>query len=180
MAITRKQTETVTTYPANPDGWPEGVDGAAIWQRIEAYTAYRWTPRQVVWIVEGEGEWVISLTPATILSVEKWESGAWVQTDPPASPMGGYDFPGDGPYRVTATVGAGPVPAAVNEAANRLALYSMEIGADGMTGGHTAHTSHSVDIGGNIKEDFDRPANWAAKALINSGAADLLRPYRRA
>ena len=28
-----------------------------VWQRIESYVAYRWTPRAVTWIVEGCGEW---------------------------------------------------------------------------------------------------------------------------
>jgi len=49
-----------------------------------------------------------------------------------------------------------------------------------MVAGHPSHTSHSVEIGDDIKETFDRPATWAAKAMQNSGAGDLLRPYRRA
>jgi hypothetical protein len=61
-----------------------------------------------------------------------------------------------------------------------LAEYSAEIGDSGMVAGHPSHTSHSVEIGDDIKETFDRPATWVAKAMQNSGAGDLLRNFRRA
>lgn len=183
MAETRKQVEAVTTYPDAPGGLSDAaaaLDPNFIWARIEAYTAHRWSVRDVVWTVEGEGPWEAPLFPATLESVEVWESGGWTDCTPAASPWGGYDLPGDGPYRITAEVGAGPVPAAAQEAFRRLAEYSVEIGEDGMVVGHPSHTSHDTEIGSAIKESFTRSPTWAARALQLSGAADLLRPYRRA
>ena len=73
MAVTIKQTE------ATPDAYadaPSGLSAAAaalskdmIWARLEAYTAWRWSARGVVWIVEGPGEWVPPLKPATITTI---------------------------------------------------------------------------------------------------------------
>lgn len=183
MAVTLKQVETVTTYPDAPEGLSEkaaALDANFIWSRIEAFTAWRWSEREVVWTVEGAGEWAAPLAPATLDSVEVWDNGAWVECTPDPSPWGGYDLPACGPYRITATVGGGDVPAAVSEAFRRLAEYSVEISADGMVAGHPSHTAHTVGIGNAINESYDRPATWAARAMQHSGAADLLRPYRRA
>ena len=184
MACTLKQVEAIpATYPAIPSGMSAAaaaLDPAMIWQRIESYVSHRWTARAVVWTVEGPGEWGPPLSPATITTVESWSWTAWVAVTLTASPLGGYVLPGDGPYRFSGTVGAGTVPAAVSGAFRRLAEYSAEIGDNSMTAGHPSHTSHSVQIGGAINESFARPITWAARAMINSGAADLLRPYRRA
>ena len=183
MAVTLKQVEAVpATYPAvtGLSVAAAAIAPAMIWQRIESYIAYRWTARAVVWTVEGPGEWVPTLTPATITTVEVWESPAWVLAFPVASPLGGYDLASEGPYRVTGTVGAGTAPAGVLEAFRRLAEYSVEVTKDGMVSGHPSHTSHSTDIGDAIKESYTRSANWTARAMQLSGAADLLRAYRRA
>jgi len=184
MACTLKQVEAIpATYPATQDGLSveaAALDPAMIWQRIESYIAHRWTARAVVWTVEGPGEWEPPLTPATVSEVEVWDGTAWAEAFPAASALGGYDLACAGPYRITASVGAGTVPAAVNGAFRRLAEYSAEIDSNGMVPGHPSHSSHSVDIGGAINETFDRPATWAARAMQHSGAADLLRAYRRA
>lgn len=183
MAVTLKEIEAIpASYPNAPAGLSTAaaaLNADALWQRLEAYCRVRWTTRQVVWTVEGEGAWEAPLSPATLNTVEVWELGAWAECSPAASPWGGYDLPGDGPYRITADVGGGDVPAAVSEAFRRLAEYSAEIGKDGMIVGHGAVTSHSHNIGSEIQESFDRPSTWAARALVNSGAADLLRPYKR-
>ena len=62
MQIVEQIEAVPAAYPmAEPMLTPEAaakiakVDGAVIWSRIEAYTAHRWTPREVVWIVEGPG-----------------------------------------------------------------------------------------------------------------------------
>ena len=183
MSVTLKQVEAIpATYPAVTGLSVAAValDPAMIWQRIESYIAYRWTARAVVWTVEGSGEWTAPLTPATLTTVEVWDGAAWVEAFPVASPLGGYDLAACGPYRITATVGSGTPPAAVLEAFRRLAEYSVEVRKDGMVSGHPSHTSHSTDIGDAIKESYTRSANWTARAMQLSGAADLLRPYRRA
>lgn len=176
--------ETVKQIEAMPDSYPEamarfrrqnfiyGIDELPekeqIWQRIEAYTAYRWTPRDVVWIVEGEGSWEPPLAPATVSAVEQWEGGDWVTTAPPTSALGGYNFPGDGPYRVTATVGGGELPSAVKKAFQRLFEYSR--GMEDMFKNEAAYAGD---------QDGEVIRNWTGKAIQLSGAADLLRPYRR-
>ncbi|MGC9420271.1 MAG: hypothetical protein ACP5EN_15015 [Rhodovulum sp.] len=175
MAVTIKQTE------AAPASWPvvldlstaaAALDSGALWQRIEAYTAHRWTARDVVWIVEGPGEWEPPLTPATVSSVEIWDGAAWIAATPDAS-WCGYDLTLEGPYRITASVGGGDVPAAVSEAFRRLAEYlAGSIAPAGVT-------SYSMDLG-QIKESMEISAAATARAMQNSGAADLLRPYRRA
>ena len=178
MAVTLKEVEAIpAAYPAPPAGLSTkaaALDADALWQRLEAYCRVRWTAREVVWTVEGGGAWDAPLQPSTLNTVEVWESGAWVECTPAASPWGGYDLPGDGPYRITADVGGGDLPAAVNEAFRRLAEYHA-----GDRGGVSGASSYSVNIGSDLAESFSRNAAHVARALQNSGAADMLRPYKR-
>lgn len=177
MAVTIKQDEaTPLTYPATPSGVSAEVSALAnvIWSRIEAYTCHRWTARQVVWTVEGPGEWTPPLKPATISKVEIW-SGAntWEDCTPDASPLGGYWLPASGPYRFTATVGSGAtVPDLVSEAFKRLGNYMAA------KPGKPGASRESVSAG-SISTDWNRSAAWMAQAMQNSGAGDLLRGYRR-
>lgn len=173
-----ERTEAIpASYPAAPSGLTtaaEALDPDMIWQRIEAYVAHRWTDREVTWIVEGAGRWAPDLTPCTITATEVWFADAWAAVEPTPSPTGGYDFAGPGPYRITADVGGGTVPASVNEAFRRLAEYLAE-----PTDRHGA-SSYSANIGGDISENYDRNPAWLARAMQYSGAGDLLRSYRRA
>lgn len=178
MAETIKQIEAIpASYPDvtpfNRLGHIDDVQDAPtnvdqIWQRIEAYTAYRWTEREVIWTVEGCGDWTPPLTPVTITATEKWDGGAWVSATLPEGPYG-YCLPSDGPYRITATVGGGDVPAAVQEAFKRLHEYTRGI-----------NDSFKNETAYRQSGDTEVVANWTAKALQLSGAADLLRKYRRA
>lgn len=171
MAVTIRQTEEIpVSYPAILGH----LELPAVWQRIEAYTAWRWTPRQVVWLVEGAGDWQAPLAPAVLQSVETWDGGLWKACTPDASAWGGYDLPGCGPYRITATVRGGECPAAVIEAARRLADY-----LDGMPDIAPGATSYSLNIG-QVQESIEVSTSHIGRAMQNSGAADLLRPYRRA
>ena len=177
MAALLRQTEAApASYPATPGGLSAAaaaLSAAAVWQRIEAYTVRRWTPRAVVWTVEGPGEWVPPLAPATVATVDVWTGTAWETAYPAASPLGGYDLACTGPYRVTGTVGGGTVPAGVSEAFCRLAEYMAE------DRGRAGATSESHDVGP-IKIAVTRNATWMARAMQASGAGDLLRPYREA
>lgn len=176
MTTTLKQTEAAPTeYPAAPSNLSTAaaaLDAIMIWQRIEAYTAYRWTVRNVVWIVEGPGEWKPTLWPATITTVEAWcRAGEWETATIDASPLGGYMLPYTGPWRFTGTAGGGTVPANVNEAFRRLAEYFTA--KPGKAG------ARSEDIGaGSIRIAYSRDPAWMANAMQNSGAGDLLRNYR--
>lgn len=176
--VSVQQTESVPDeYPAAPAGLSTEAEAfvTVAWQRIEGYIAWRWTSRAVQWVVNGPGEWRPPLKPATITTVEIWADGAWSNITPDASPLG-YWLPGCGPYRFTGTVGAdtGDVPAGVNEAVRRLAEY---MAAEPGTAGATSERWGVTDI---ETSQVDRAAAWMAKAMQNSGAADLLRTYRRA
>ncbi|OAN82959.1 hypothetical protein A8B81_08185 [Sulfitobacter pontiacus] len=169
-----KQFESVpAAYPDAPDDLSTAaaaLDAVAIWARIEAYTAYRFTVREMVWTLRGDGgdEFCPRLTPVVSCFAHVWVSGAWEAVTLQEGPFG-LCLPTDGIYRITAQVGAGDVPAAVSEAFRRLAEYSAGIGssADSFTAANDGESS------------FERSGTWAARAIHNSGAADLLRPYRR-
>lgn len=179
MTTTLRQSEAVpASYPDAPDGLSTAaaaLNADFIWHRIESYIAYRWTEREVVWTAEGIGWWTPSLSPASITTVEIWRNDAWETVTLSPAPLGGYCLPGCGPYRFTATVGDPDidVPAAVLEAFRRLAEYMA-------TKAETPGASSEAVTIGEISTNIRRSASWMASALQNSGAADLLRPYRRA
>ncbi|WP_197917310.1 hypothetical protein [Thiosulfatihalobacter marinus] len=169
--------ETPASYPATPSGLSTpaaALDAEMIWERIEAYTRTRHTAREVVWTIEGgEGEdWQAPLSPLGFYTAEKWESGAWVSVTLADGPVG-LCLPSDGVFKITAQVGAGDPPKAVSEAFRRLAEYMAD------ETDRAGVSSYSVNMGGAIQETYQRSAAHAARALQNSGAADLLRPYRR-
>lgn len=178
MAETIKQTEalpetypTVTAYPHRQDWEGEiAMDAGIIWQRIESYIAHRWTPREVVWIIEGTAgdEWTSPLVPLVSHTAERWDGSAWASVTLLSGPLG-LCLPSDGTYKVTAQVGAGELPAGVEEAFWRLHEYSLGI-ADQFKNEASYRTMGDTEVS----------PNWASKAIILSGAADLLRPYRRA
>lgn len=175
MAVTIKQTEAIpASYPtvSGLSTEAQALDAAALWQRIEAFTAWRWTAREVVWLVEGDGDWCPPLAPVEVTAEEVWDGEAWVPATVYASPYGGYRLTTCGPFRFTATVGGGDVPAAVSEAFRRLAEYLVASIAP------AGATSYSLNLG-QVSESIEISASHTAKALHNSGAADLLRPYRR-
>lgn len=174
MATLIKETESA---PEAYNLQPSATLATTAWQRVEPYIAHRFSPRTVEWIVEGPGEWHPPLKPATISTVEVWSrADEWEDATLAASPLGGYMLPCTGPYRFSATVGSphnqNP-PTAVVEAVRRLAEYlNASPGKPGVI-------SKSVSLGGAIDESWRRQANWRAQAMQLSGAADLLRGYRR-
>jgi len=165
--------DTISQVEAIPAAYPV-PDRDALWQRIEGYVAHRWTPRSVVWIVDGPGHWRAPLTPVSGLTAEVWNNGAYEAVTLEASPMGGVVLP-VGTYRITATVGAdNAAPEIVLQAFDRLRAY-VEAEAVGVPGA----SSYSINLG-QISESFRRNPAYMARALEMSGAADLLRNYRRA
>jgi hypothetical protein len=169
-----KQFEAVpVAYPKRPTGLSDeaaALDPDSVWARIEAYTVYRFSAREVVWTLRGNAgdEWHPRLAPMLSRVAHIWASGAWEVVTLFDGPLG-ICLPVDGIYRITAQVGAGGVPAPISEAFRRLAEYSTGIGssADSFTAANDGESS------------FERSSAWAARAIQNSGAADLLRPYRR-
>lgn len=180
MALTRKQVEAApASYPDVPAGLSapaQALNHDALWQRIESWIAHRWGEREVVWTVEvenGDDEWIIPLAPVSTGYVEQWRDGAWDEVLFVQGPLG-VILPSDGMFRVTATVGSDDEPPeAVQEAFRRLAEYLAD------EPDRSAASSYSVNMGGAIEESYNRNPAWQARALELSGAADLLRSYRR-
>lgn len=174
-----KQVEGMPTfYPPVTGLSPEALalNQDALWQRLEAYVAWRWSPRLVTWTVSGEAgqQWSAPLAPISDHAAKGWDNGAWQTRDILEGPMG-LIIPHRGSWRISATVGDDvPLPEAVGEAFRRLAEF-----AAAQTGGMPGASSYSINIG-QLSESWSMAPAFMARALDNSGAADLLRPYRRA
>ena len=141
---------------------------AQIWQRIESYVSHRWTPREVVWTLFGNGgdEFTPRLTPM-VSHVARFWGDQWEGLTLDNGPLG-LILPFCGTYQITAQVGAGDVPAAVSEAFKRLHEYTRGIS-----------DSFKNEAAMRTDSDTEMVTNWTGRALQLSGAADLLRPYRR-
>lgn len=146
----------------------------AAWARIESYIALRTTERAVEFVVEGPGDWQAPLRPVTLATVEEWRGAAWEETTLDPSPLGGFILKCTGPYRLTGTAGDDDteVPAVLTEAVRRLAEYMAQIEFENVG----TRSSNVPDV---WSGEFASPY-WRARALQDSGAADLLRNYRRA
>lgn len=173
-----KQFEDVpAAYPAAPSGLSTAaaaLDSDMIWSRIEAYTAHRFTVREVVWtlLCDGGDQFHPPLTPVVSREAHVWQNEAWEAVTLLDGPLG-ICLPYDGTFKITAQVGAGDVPAPVSEAFRRLAEYLAD------DPGTAGASSTSVAIGP-IQEELTRNPAWVARAMQLSGAGDLLRNYRRA
>lgn len=167
------------SYPAVDGLTPQAaaLDPAIIWQRIEAYIAWRWTPRSVIWTVEGGGDFQPPLSPVSIDATYRWSGNTWVRFEAEFGPLG-FMLPEE-LCKIEATAGFAEdgqtlqPPAVVLEAFRRLAEYS----ADDPGKAGASSEAQKIDV---IEEEFQRSPTWLARAMQNSGAGDLLRPYRRA
>ncbi len=151
----------------------------AAWERIESYIAYRWGERPVEFVVEGPGEWLPPLVPFTTQSISRWVGGEWVPVDPLPTALGGWCLIENLHFRFTGFAGSDEeIPFAVQEAFRRLCRYLDHDSkhTDPFVGGAS---EHSFDLG-NVSMSTKQSPNARAKALQYSGAADLLRPYRKA
>lgn len=147
----------------------------AMWRRVEAWISWRWGERPCTFIVEGGcGSWRAPLYPFAAEVVEAWNGDGWEAVTLPADPLGGFKLGPAEAYRIAGSLGAGEaLPEDVAEAFRRLAAYSLE------TEHHPGASSYTDEIG-SIRQIEERAPTWLARALQHSGAADLLRPYRRA
>lgn len=166
--------------------WPEveGVSAEAVpflpiaWARIESYIAHRWPERAVTFTVEGPGTWAPPLRPVAIETVETWDGEGWQETTLPPSPYGGFVLPDCGPFRFTGSAGDddADAPTLVLAAVRRLAEYFAQASGDVSPPGARSSTISVNDVGSLA---IERAATWQAMALQASGAADLLRSFRR-
>lgn len=178
MAITVEFSEEVpNVWPAVPDGLTPAaaaLDAGSIWARLEAWCAVRWSARPATALVDGYGKWQPPVTPFAVTVVEKWSAGEWIAATYAMNPFGGLMLETDGAFRITGTVGDDTVPPLpVQEAFRRLAEYL----ADNKPSASGA-SNVKIDVG-NVAIEVQRQPTWLARAIHNSGAADLLRPYRR-
>ncbi|MTD99933.1 hypothetical protein GIY56_06520 [Paracoccus sp. YIM 132242] len=158
--------EIMETIESRPNDYPDVIGIPEwVWQRIEAYCSHRWTPRTVTWVVSGSGLFRPPLTPAVITKVEEWDGGVWTER------LVADEVRDVSLTRITATVGTyDDPPADVIQAATLLTEYTAE---SATRKGHRSLTT------GDITVSFNRDRRAMAQALQLSGAADLLRPYRR-
>jgi hypothetical protein len=170
-----------------PTAWPviAGLSDAAarvppgvVWQRIEHWITHRWPERAATFVVQGPGGWRPVPEPFTVATVEIWEQNAWALLDTEqvaqlASPLG-FTLDGEALFRFTGVLGDNDatVPDAVLEAARRLAEFFAMGQGEGPAAFHEAERLGDYSRHG-------RPVNWMARPLELSGAADLLRPWRR-
>jgi hypothetical protein len=150
-----------------------------LWERIEAYTARRWSVRQCVWTIQGPGDWRPHLLPAENFVVSYFDDATktWTAATAEETALGFY-LPKTATYKITADVGAnaGEAPAVVVQAYQRLSAYSAERYQDQAPVGSSGYT---LKLGDGLDEQVTRSPNWLARAMQHSGAADLLRSYRR-
>ena len=146
----------------NPD-----IPQAVTWRRLESWIGWRWPARTVTWIVEGPGVFAPRLQPFTLSTAEVWRDGAWAAATLEAAPLG-YALEAES-YRIAGTAGDDTdPPEAVLEAFRRLHEYGL-----GVARSYWAETAEISDGEGQVA------TAWAARAIHLSGAADLLRPWRR-
>lgn len=147
-----------------------GIDEAdlpVIWQRLEHHIAYRYSPREVIWHLEAEaGEWLPPLAPIVSITAAQGDEA------PAELELGAFGYRlSCGETTITATVGAGPVPEAVGEAARRLSRY---LRAESELSPGVSRISSGL-----LSLSISRREISPAMALMTSGAADLLRAYRK-
>lgn len=168
-------TETVPDNYRAVDGLSSAasaLDQDALWQRIEAYVAHRWPVRDVDFEALGPGLFISPIAETVIEGIKIWDGSGWVDYTPRPAPRG--VFLSDGVFQITGKAGSATPPPSVYEAFRRYAEYlaAEDVGTPGAS-------SYSINIG-QTSESFSRHPAHIARALVNSGAADLLRPYRRA
>ncbi|BBC73361.1 conserved hypothetical protein [Altererythrobacter sp. B11] len=172
----------ITQFEGEPESYPpvEGVTGdvlATCWQRIEHFISRRWGVRSVVWTLTScGGEWQPPLGPILPASTDafRWADGEWQAIELERGPFGLLLPPGH--IQIDASVGTVSLtlPASVEKAVERLASY-LEAESAVPAGAR----SYRATVG-QLSESVSADPAQAAKALQNSGAGDLLRPYRRA
>ena len=154
------ETEISVTYPAAPN------DDPVIWDRIEAFCNFRWAETVMEFVVNPpcEIDWVPPYAPFTVDLV----NGAAAIPDA----FGAVKLAEKSTVR--ATIGGATPSATVLKAYERLAEY-MAATDDAPNG----VSRYSIDVG-DISESWSRKPDHLARAIHNSGAADLLRKYRKA
>ena len=158
------ENEISITYPPAPEGVTDTVP-AVIWSIMENYVATRWSTSEAEFVVYSDGRcaWRPPFVPFSIETVDG---------EPASLNAFGEVMLEPGRHRIVCQIGGKAVTADVEEAYRRLAAYM----ADPDT--RKGYSRYSVNIGGDLSESWSRARN--SSAIGNSGAAELLRKYRKA
>lgn len=165
---------------SDSEDWAEGTSG--VWKRIERWLDWhRFGVRDVVvyarmGIVSSEG-WVPPLGPLhEIEKVEVFRGDTWQTVQHGIGPFGGitglqhFDA-----VKLTAKVGHEETPPAVMQAFHRLDEF-----LNAETKAPVGASSYSIGLGsGELSESYSLPIERFTRAITLSGAADLLRPWRK-
>ena len=170
---------TEPIYPAAPDGLSEAaaaIPKEVIWDRLEQFTNFKIGERSVkyrVWVKQRQPYWHPAERPFLITRIQTAVPSLEDYVDKAVTPREDGSVRLESASLVTVTVGATTAPALFNEAYKRLAEYWAipSIGPEGVT-------RYSLSIGPDIAESVSKAATHTARAMVNSGAADLLRKYR--
>jgi len=154
------ETEISTTYPDAPN------DDPVIWDRLEAFCNFRWSETVMEFVVNPpcEIQWQPPYEPFTVDLV----NGEAATPDD----FGAVTLREKS--KVRATIGGATPSATVLKAYERLADYMAA--TDDAPGGTSRY---SVTIG-DLSESWSRHPDYMARAIHNSGAADLLRKFKKA
>lgn len=163
------ETEISVTYPDKPSGLSDdaaAIDEAVIWDRLEAFTNFRWSETVVEFVVNPDHE--IQWKPPYVPFVVDLVDGEAATPDQ----FGAVTIRNRS--KVRCTIGGADVSETVKTAYRRLAEYFAV--RDDMPAGAQRY---AVSIG-DISETISKRSDHLARAMQNSGAADLLRKYRKA
>jgi len=154
------ETEISVTYPDAPN------DDPVIWDRLEAFCNFRWSETVMEFVVNPpcEIQWQPPYEPFTVDLVD----GEAATPDE----FGAVTVSKRSVIRCT--IGGAEPSATVLAAYARLDAYMAA--TDDAPGGVSRY---SVSIG-DISESWSRRADHMGRAIHNSGAADLLRKFRKA
>ena len=154
------ETEISITYPPAPSG-VTGTVPEVIWSKLENYCACRWSTAEIEFVVCPHGvlAWRPPYYPYTIDTVN----------GDPAEVNEFGEVTLSERSIVVCTIGGQAVTAGVEEAYKRFADYYAAEPMNGVS-------RYSIDVG-DISESWSRRRDWGA--LGNSGAAELLRKYRK-
>ncbi|MBE9636550.1 hypothetical protein [Salipiger mangrovisoli] len=154
------ETEVSITFPAAPSG-VTGTVPEVIWSKLEGYTTCRWSTAVIDYVVNPPCEvlWKPYNFPATIDTVNGEAATVNEFGEVTISER----------CIVRCTIGGQPVTDGVEEAYKRLADYYAGTSLTGVS-------RYSIDVG-DISESWSRRVDLGA--LGNSGAAELLKKYRK-
>jgi len=168
--------DTPATAPAVPTGLSPAaaaLDPLAVWSRLELWSGHRWEVRDFEAVIEGPGEWSAPVAPVTYAAADVWAVDTWAVSELRPGPLG-LVF-ACGTFRISGTVGDGqPADPDALEAYRRYAEFLAE------TGKRPGYQSWNFSLDGAMSISWRRERNAMAKGIYGSGAADMLRKYRKA